>query len=419
MGFEPQKFFVGLVDFFSVLMPGALVAYLTRAWLTGMRYGVYTPLDGAESWMVFLFASYLLGHLVFLLGSALDEMAYDRVRKGTSLGQLRRLAENKAPSSSFVRRLARILFGRDPDAAVTQAQRLKARALAPLEAERAINAYQWCKARLSKDHPEALLGVHRFEADSKFFRSFCVVLVALAVFFVARLEWLKATASIAGVLAAFWRYVDQRFKATQQAYWSVIVLESTTHASATSAPPPTSTPPIPSPPVPSRPTRVDGLTHAGGIVFREGNGRTEFLLIQATKNRAEWVLPKGHIEWGEDPGETAVREVYEETGHWARIVRWVQDVKLGPEPDAPFVRFFLMETVVHPTKGATADAWPPEKRQQRWLAFTAAKQYRLFEETHNLLEIAEPLLPSSRAQVGEPPTREIQKRDRDRPHEVE
>src|SRR4051812_10521593 len=106
-----------------------------------------------------------------------------------------------------------------------QAMRLKARALSPLDAESSINAVQWCRARLSKEHPAALVDVHRFEADSKFFRSFVVVLFGLAIYFAAihrdlpRLGW-----SLPFLIPALWRYIDQRFKATQQAYWSTIVL---------------------------------------------------------------------------------------------------------------------------------------------------------------------------------------------------
>lgn len=28
MNFDPQKFFIGLMDFFSILLPGALLTYL-------------------------------------------------------------------------------------------------------------------------------------------------------------------------------------------------------------------------------------------------------------------------------------------------------------------------------------------------------------------------------------------------------
>lgn len=55
-------------------------------------------------------------------------------------------------------------------------------------------------------------------------------------------------------------------------------------------------------------------TTSGGIVFRH-NPKTkqlEILLIQDAKNR--WTIPKGHVEPGEEPKETAIREIQEETG---------------------------------------------------------------------------------------------------------
>src|SRR5687768_9810328 len=58
------------------------------------------------------------------------------------------------------------------------------------------------------------------------------------------------------------------------------------------------------------PVRIE--TSSGGVVFRRATDVAQFLLIRDPYGN--WGLPKGHLEGGETPRETAVREVAEETG---------------------------------------------------------------------------------------------------------
>ena len=83
MSFDPQKIFIGLMDFFSILLPDALLTYLLMGEVgSALLWDRYAALDGTNAWAAFLFASYLFGHLVFLLGYWLDEF-YDWARDYT------------------------------------------------------------------------------------------------------------------------------------------------------------------------------------------------------------------------------------------------------------------------------------------------------------------------------------------------
>ncbi|KFI45860.1 ADP-ribose pyrophosphatase YjhB, NUDIX family [Bifidobacterium bohemicum] len=58
---------------------------------------------------------------------------------------------------------------------------------------------------------------------------------------------------------------------------------------------------------------------AGGLIFDE-HGRVALIARHSRNGHLEWCLPKGHIEKGETPEQTAVREVHEETGILGEIV---------------------------------------------------------------------------------------------------
>jgi 8-oxo-dGTP pyrophosphatase MutT (NUDIX family) len=67
---------------------------------------------------------------------------------------------------------------------------------------------------------------------------------------------------------------------------------------------------------------------AGGVVVRSIQGRPHVAAIRPRgKGEGVWALPKGNIDPGESPPETAVREVREETGVEGRLVEKLGDVR--------------------------------------------------------------------------------------------
>jgi ADP-ribose pyrophosphatase YjhB (NUDIX family) len=368
MSFDPQKYFIGLMDFFSILLPGALLTYLLMDALGPVVLGdQYAALSGSRGWAAFLFASYLLGHLVFLLGSWLDEF-YDWARGFTLNAQIKRLARRGRPLPWPARVAIWLVFKGERNVAVERAGKVKQQALGALAAQDAINTFQWCKAWLNVKSPASMAVVQRFEADSKFFRCLTVVLLVLIAAWPLQDRWPPVGVAVAAglLVLSLWRYMEQRHKATNQAYWSVLTLTAQAGEVA----------------LPRAGLPAGSPTHAGGVVFRTRRGKAEYLLVEAREDPGQWVLPKGHVEEGEQYRDAAVREVREETGVWARIVRPLGDVSFTVNDAVVATRFFLME---YAGRGLPKDG----ERRHEWSALAAAVARASYAETRSLLEAAE------------------------------
>jgi ADP-ribose pyrophosphatase YjhB (NUDIX family) len=133
------------------------------------------------------------------------------------------------------------------------------------------------------------------------------------------------------------------------------------------------------------------LTHAGGVVYRDGVVRT-YLVVTAKKRADHWLYPKGHLEPGESPEACAVREVREESGVHAEVVRALSDSVLELPQGRQFIRFFLMRFV--------AEGPADEARTVAWLPFSAALERLTFEDTRELLRHAEHVVASLAAVEG-------------------
>lgn len=128
---------------------------------------------------------------------------------------------------------------------------------------------------------------------------------------------------------------------------------------------------------------------AGGIVYkpvRQAQGKKEILILVAQHSQHHgWVFPKGLIgdkKEGEKKEETAVREVKEETGIDAKIVKPLTPVTywfvFKTEKIKKTVYYFLMEYVSGDTKNHDFEMeeveWVPMEYVENKLTYKSDKE---------------------------------------------
>ena len=90
---------------------------------------------------------------------------------------------------------------------------------------------------------------------------------------------------------------------------------------------------------------------AGGVVL-DGPAGAQRVLVVHRPRYDDWSLPKGHVDAGEEPPTAATREVREETGVVATVLRaagtTTHPVTLADGPAHKRVHWFVM----HPDPGA-------------------------------------------------------------------
>lgn len=131
---------------------------------------------------------------------------------------------------------------------------------------------------------------------------------------------------------------------------------------------------------------------AGGVVFRQIDDRTEVALISVGEE-ARWQLPKGLLGRDETPEQSALREVQEETGLTAELLRPLDTIEYWYYATTRHgnrvryhknVYYFLMRYL----SGDTADH-DAEVNEARWFEIGEAAQQLAFKNERKVLVLAQ------------------------------
>jgi 8-oxo-dGTP pyrophosphatase MutT (NUDIX family) len=122
---------------------------------------------------------------------------------------------------------------------------------------------------------------------------------------------------------------------------------------------------------------VANIAQAGAVVFKNHRATPRVLLIKARRNPQLWIFPKGHIEQGESPDETALRETREEAGVAGGLVSRIGALEFESGKDVVHVEYFLVRWA--------ADVPSDEGRERRWCTVEKASEMLAFEGARALL----------------------------------
>jgi len=150
------------------------------------------------------------------------------------------------------------------------------------------------------------------------------------------------------------------------------------------------------PPQDRRRTRNEHSSGGAVISFRDG---AAFVALIATRGRTRWGLPKGAVSDGETSEQAALREVNEETGLVATIVKPLDTIEYFFRASGMLIRkrvdFYLMMFASGELKPQLSEVDDVE-----WVELSAAIQRASFDSEKKLLEMAQQEIESSRASMG-------------------
>jgi len=194
---KPGDFFLGLYEFFSILVPGALL--LVSMTILSSKQVFAVDLSTVSNWADFLLLSYLVGHFLQVPADVIDKQIYNRLYvKSWKRRKPDRLLDY---ATNLVKQTGRDSYG---------------------------NIYDWAYATVRVSSDEATLEIDRLQADSKLFRSVAIVFLIITLMELSNESYFYAVLLFLLSLLSLFRYAYLRWKAVCFLYrYFILFVEAT------------------------------------------------------------------------------------------------------------------------------------------------------------------------------------------------
>lgn len=254
MDFKLENFFIGVIDFFSVLLPGALLTwfFMNKPFLedfSSVENGFAIPESTGGQVVVFIIVAYITGGLIFVFASILDDLVYGPMRnliymknndhafKCAGLIRKRYIPEQEYFKQFDEQKLSdlqeRTRRKSVPFRELFLLRKRKRSLKRQLNDRYILNEYKWAQYYLQIKHPELGAEIKRIEADSKFFRSLVIAFLVIAIYYFFMKQFNMGYIMLALTALSFYRYGILRYKSTERAYEAIVAAEHLEKFSAT------------------------------------------------------------------------------------------------------------------------------------------------------------------------------------------
>jgi hypothetical protein len=237
---KPGDFFLGIIDFFSTLVPGAIATYLLTSSVIfqNFQHSPSIPRNSAEAWTIFLVFSYVVGHLIAAIGSIFLDPVYDRIYAKWKRTTVKYVKSMLTPDQKYsLWRRIEFVFkeinskGRikpPEDELLKVAKILKKQQLEKIAYSAQVpplnisNTYWWAGTIVRTNIPAGAMEVDALAAQSKLFRSL-TLLIPLVFIWLNRFDFKTTFIAIIILILCFHRFLRLRWDATERTYEYFIV----------------------------------------------------------------------------------------------------------------------------------------------------------------------------------------------------